>query len=279
MTTTDEEPRTHQPQAAISSSRWRETLWCWFVAGFEYSARATAMREGYVWSADTAASNVCTVAACRAEATESSSNPASGESPMPSHPHCKYSIRKAHPTEFSVLGDLTVDVYASLPGMPAVAEQADYYGVLRDVEKRAHTPATSVFTAVSDSGEVLGTVNFFTDMRQYGSGGAANSISNAAGIRYLVVKPERRGCGIGRSLTAYCISLARDLGKSAMILHTTKAMPTAWAMYERMGFLRCAELDFQQGALEVFGFRLDLAGTPFTVAPAIRDSASLGVSE
>jgi hypothetical protein len=42
---------------------------------------------------------------------------------MPSHSHCSYSIRKAYPTEFSVLGDLTVDVYASLPGMPAVAEQ------------------------------------------------------------------------------------------------------------------------------------------------------------
>ena len=198
---------------------------------------------------------------------------------MPYRPHCKYSIRKAHPTEFSLLGDLTVDVYASLPGMPAVAEQADYYGVLRDVEKRAHTPATSVFTAVSDSGELLGTINFFADMRHYGSGGTANSISNAAGIRYLAVKPERRGCGIGRSLTAYCIGLARELGKSAVILHTTKAMPTAWAMYERMGFQRRVELDFQQGALDVFGFKLELAGTPFTVAPAIRDSTSAGVSD
>jgi GNAT superfamily N-acetyltransferase len=198
---------------------------------------------------------------------------------MPSHPHCNYSIRKAHPSEFSVLGELTVDVYASLPGMPAVAEQADYYGVLRDVAKRARTPATSVFAAVSDCGELLGTVNFFADMRHYGSDGVASSISNAAGMRYLAVKPERRGGGIGRTLTAYCIGLACELGRSAVILHTTKAMPAAWAMYERMGFQRCAELDFQQGALEVFGFRLNLPGAPFTVAPAIGDSASLGVSE
>ena len=178
---------------------------------------------------------------------------------MRSLPQCKYRIREANPAEFSLLGELTVDVYASLPGMPAVVEQADYYGVLRDVAKRAHAPATSVFTAVSDCGELLGTVNFFADMSQYGSDGAASSISNAAGIRYLAVKPERRGDGIGRSLTAYCIGLARELGKSAVILHTTRAMPTAWAMYERMGFQRCAEIDFQQGSLEVFGFRLDLA--------------------
>jgi ribosomal protein S18 acetylase RimI-like enzyme len=195
--------------------------------------------------------------------------------------HCKYSIRKAYPTEFSLLGELTVDVYASLPGMPSVVEQPDYYGLLRDVAMRAHNPANSVFTAVSDSGELLGTVNFFADMSQYGSDRAASSISNAAGIRYLAVKPERRGGGIGRSLTAYCIGRARELGKSAVILHTTRAMPTAWAMYERMGFQRCAEIDFQQGTLEVFGFRLDLAATDplFTGAPAIRDAASPGLSE
>ena len=115
--------------------------------------------------------------------------------------HCKYSIRKAYPAEFSLLGELTVDVdvYARLPGMPSVIEQQDYYGLLRDVAMRAHNPANSVFTAVSDSGELLGTVNFFADMSQYGSDRAASSIPNAAGIRYLAVKPERRGSGIGRS--------------------------------------------------------------------------------
>jgi GNAT superfamily N-acetyltransferase len=94
----------------------------------------------------------------------------------------------------------------------------------------SRSPATSVFTAVSDSGELLGTVNFFADMRRYGSNGVASSIPNAAGLRYLAVKPERRGSDIGRALTTYCIGLARELGKSAVILHTTKAMPTAWAM-------------------------------------------------
>jgi GNAT superfamily N-acetyltransferase len=202
-----------------------------------------------------------------------------GEHPMPHLQQCKYSIREANPAEYSLLGNLTVDVYASLSSMPSVREQPDYYGVLRDVAKRAHPPATSVFTAVSDCGELLGTVNFFADMREYGSDEAASLISNAAGIRYLAVKPERRGFGIGRALTVYCIALAYDLGKSAVILHTTKAMPTAWAMYERMGFQRCVEIDFRQGSLEVFGFRLDLdtTGSPFTAA--IRDSASLSVSE
>jgi GNAT superfamily N-acetyltransferase len=203
----------------------------------------------------------------------------SGEYPVSLFLRCKYSIREANPVEYLALGELTVDAYASLPGMPRVNEQPDYYGVLRDVARRAHPPATRVFAAVSDYGELLGTVNFFSDMRQYGSDEAASSTPNAAGIRYLAVKPERRGGGIGRSLTAFCIGLAYDLSKSAVILHTTKAMPTAWAMYERMGFQRCVEIDFQQGSLEVFGFRLDLAMAGPTFTSAIRDSASPGLSE
>ena len=34
---------------ARKTSQWRETLRCWVVAGFEYAARVTAMREGHVW--------------------------------------------------------------------------------------------------------------------------------------------------------------------------------------------------------------------------------------
>jgi GNAT superfamily N-acetyltransferase len=182
-------------------------------------------------------------------------------SAMTSFRPCEYHIRKAYPTEFSLLGELTADVYASLPGMPSAVEQPDYYGVLRGIAKRAEDPAISVFTAVSNSGELLGVVNFFADMNSYGAAGAASSISNAAGIRYLAVKPGCRGSGIGRSLTAYCIGRARELSKSVVVLHTTRAMPMAWAMYERMGFQRCAEIDFQQGTLEVFGFTLALVAT------------------
>jgi ribosomal protein S18 acetylase RimI-like enzyme len=192
----------------------------------------------------------------------------------------KYSIRNAYPTEFSLLGELTVDAYASLPGMPSVIKLADYYGQLRDVARRALNPAISVFVAATKAGELLGSVDFIADMKHYGAAGAAGSISDAAGMRFLAVKHGYRGRGIGRSLTTHCVDLARASGKSAVILHTTRAMPAAWAMYEGMGFQRRAEIDFQQGTLEVYGFRLDLAvtGTPFNIAPMIRDFASPGYS-
>jgi ribosomal protein S18 acetylase RimI-like enzyme len=64
--------------------------------------------------------------------------------------------------------------------------------------------------------------------------------------------------GIGKALTQFCVDEARRLGRAQVILHTTRAMQTAWGMYERMGFERFPEIDFQQGKLEVYGFRLAL---------------------
>ena len=174
----------------------------------------------------------------------------------------KYSIREARSIEFSTLGELIVNAYASLPGMPGVEEQPDYYAVLRDIAKRAGNPAISVFLAASEFGELLGSVDFINDMKDYGARGAASSVCNAAGIRFLAVKSDSRGNGVGGSLTAHCIDRARELGKSAVILHTTRPMATAWAMYCRMGFQRYSEIDFQQGNLEVFGFRLALNMLP-----------------
>lgn len=169
-----------------------------------------------------------------------------------------FQIRRALPEECARLGRLVVGAYASLPGMPRLDEQPGYYGMLLDVGKRASNPAISIFAAVSPDGRILGCVDFIADMRQYGSGGGATQISDAAGIPLLAVAPEARGAGVGKALTEYCIHLAVDNGKSKVILHTTKAMKTAWKMYEKIGFVRLNAIDFQQGTLEVCGFVLNV---------------------
>ena len=93
-------------------------------------------------------------------------------------------------------------------------------------------------------------------MKQYGSGGTATQEKNAAGFRLLAVKDNVRGQGVGKLLTESCINKARENGVSQVIIHTTMAMQTAWRMYERSGFKRSPDLDFTQGELSVFGFRL-----------------------
>lgn len=169
-----------------------------------------------------------------------------------------YLIREARPQEYATLGRLIVNIYAALPGIPQPQEQPDYYQRLLHVEERAHNSAIRIFIAVGESGEALGCVDFIQDMVHYSSGGTASTVPDAAGIRLLAVSPAARGLGIGKALTRYCIEQAQALGKNTVILHTTHAMQTAWTLYERMGFQRFPEIDFKQGNLEVFGFRLAL---------------------
>jgi ribosomal protein S18 acetylase RimI-like enzyme len=170
-----------------------------------------------------------------------------------------YSIREARPEEHAELGRLIVDAYANLPGMPSVAEQPEYYERLMDVAQRAANPSIRVFAAVGDAGELLGSVDFVEEMKEYRSGGTAGEVRDAAGIRLLAVRPDGRGKGVGKALTEYCMQRAASLGRAQVVLHTTRAMETAWKMYERLGFVRFPEIDFQQGRLDVFGFKVVLS--------------------
>ena len=167
-------------------------------------------------------------------------------------------IRQARADEYAALGKLLVSAYAALPGMPSSREQPDYYAMLENVAARAAKPALRVFVAADGMDHLLGSVDFIDDMAQYGSGGMVSTLTNAVGIRLLAVDNASRGQGVGKALTQFCIERARELGKARVVLHTTLIMQTAWAMYERLGFVRFPEIDFRQGNLEVFGFQLSL---------------------
>ncbi len=169
-------------------------------------------------------------------------------------------IRPARPEELPALGALVADAYAALPGMPGTGEQPAYYAMVRDAPARARNPAIQIIAAVTSDGELVGSVDLITEMAHYGSGGTASRRTGAAGIRLLAVAPGARGRGIGKALTRYCIDRARALGRVSIVLHTTRAMHTAWRMYEQLGFFRSPDLDFRQGALEVFGFERSLQG-------------------
>ena len=168
-------------------------------------------------------------------------------------------IRDIQNHEHAALGQLMVGVYSSLDGFPTPAEQPAYYQMLADIGSFTEKPGARVLVATGADDSLLGGVIYFADMAQYGSGGIATTITNASGIRLLGVAPQARGLGVGKALTLACLQLARDAGHAQMILHTTQAMQTAWTMYEKLGFQRSTDLDFMQGALPVFGFRLKLA--------------------
>lgn len=166
-------------------------------------------------------------------------------------------IRNADPSEHTAIGELLVDVYAQLDGFPKQNEQPDYYRMLRQVGDLTRQPGTEIIIA-SRNNQLLGAVVNFSDMQYYGAGGTATSEKNAGGFRLLAVHASARGLGVGKKLTMECIARARDRNLKQVIIHSTKAMTTAWKMYENIGFERSPDLDFMQAELPVFGFRLKL---------------------
>jgi len=169
-----------------------------------------------------------------------------------------YQIRNAKPEEFTEIGKLMVQVYSQLEGFPKESEQPNYYKMLANIGELTNNPGTELLVAVSSEGEIMGGVVFFNDMKYYGSGGTATKEGNAAGFRLLAVSPSARGKGIGKLLTEECIRKAKEANLQQVIIHSTKAMQIAWKMYENIGFKRSEDLDFMQGELPVFGFRLPL---------------------
>lgn len=170
----------------------------------------------------------------------------------------EYIIRNAVPSEFEEIGKLLIGVYSQLEGFPKENEQPNYYKMLANIGDFTKNQETELLAAVDKNDTILGAVVFFNDMQFYGSGGTATQEKNAAGFRLLGVDPSARGKGIGKLLTQECIKKAAENNQNQLIIHSTLAMKTAWKMYENLGFKRSEDLDFMQGELPVFGFRLKI---------------------
>jgi len=170
----------------------------------------------------------------------------------------QFEIRDLRPEESIDLGRLLVDVYTALEGFPTPQAQPDYYEMLANIGQFAARKGARVLVAVKPDGDLVGGLVYFGDIAEYGAEGTAKNVRNASGIRLLGIDPAFRGLGAGRALTEYCIGLARDKGHGEVILHTTRAMHTAWALYERMGFARSEDLDFSWDGYPVYGLRLQL---------------------
>ena len=167
-----------------------------------------------------------------------------------------YTIRNAFSSEFEEIGKLLIHVYSQLDGFPKEKDQPNYYKMLANIGDFTNHPETELLVAVDANNVILGAVVYFNDMKYYGSGGIATQEQNAAGFRLLGVDTNARGKGIGKLLTEECIKKASENKRNQVIIHSTLAMKTAWQMYENLGFKRSEDLDFMQGELAVFGFRL-----------------------
>lgn len=79
-----------------------------------------------------------------------------------------------------------------------------------------------------------------------------------AWVRAVGVRRSARGTGVARAIMEHCA--AHATGASALALHTMDFMPAAVRLYERLGYERVPEFDFEAGggAFTAIAYRLIL---------------------
>lgn len=144
-------------------------------------------------------------------------------------------VRPVAAHEMAEAAEVTVAAYRALPGAHM---EGGYEDELRDIAGR-HRDAEVLVAA--EAGRILGTVTYIADPA---SPWADAQRPDEAGIRMLGVAPEAQGRGVGQALTEACVARAQAQGCAAISLFTTEWMATAHRIYERLGFERAPDRDW-----------------------------------
>ena len=162
----------------------------------------------------------------------------------------RFTIRESTPAEFEAIGELTVQAYRDVG-----ETEEGYFDELRDVADRA--AQVPVLVAIEEgTGRVLGAVTYVPGPGPFHEG----QFGDVASFRMLAVAADARGHGIGAALVQACIDRARAGGRAALSLFTRPFMTAAHRMYERLGFHRVRDQDWEFEPGEwLYAYRLDLA--------------------
>lgn len=149
-------------------------------------------------------------------------------------------IRVARAEEHEAVSAIIRAAYAEYEATRAPDRWQRYIDNAADVSSRLDK--SELLVAELDS-ELVGCITFYPPATASAAGGWPEGW---VGLRLLAAHPSARGKGVGRALMEASIERARSLGAPVIALHTTEAMAVARAMYERMGFVRIPERDFNQ---------------------------------
>jgi predicted N-acetyltransferase YhbS len=163
-------------------------------------------------------------------------------------------IRDARPEDRDAIRDVTLAAYQEYaPRMPGFWE-----GYRENIVASLADVGSAEQLVAEQDHAVVGTVLLYPPRRMKLSRAASLDMPWPE-VRLLAVLPAARGRGVGAALMRECMQRVRSSGGLVLSLHTTDLMQTALRMYERMGFVRAAELDFTpEPGVMVKGYRLDL---------------------
>ena len=97
------------------------------------------------------------------------------------------------------------------------------------------------------------------DGRVIGTSATVRYGSRFGWVGMVLVDPSAQGRGIGKALMVRCIERARALELVGLALSTQPSMRAAHRVYERLGFVRAPERDWQpMPGIDLLVYRLDL---------------------
>lgn len=147
-------------------------------------------------------------------------------------------VREARPDELDAAGRLVADAYAAAG--PVDDEGRRYLDEIRDARRRARVCPVLVALDAGD-GTLLGCVTYVPDAA---NPLAEHELPDEAGFRMLGVAVGAQRRGAGEALVRACIERARRDGRRALAISTGAEMAAARRLYERLGFRRAPERDF-----------------------------------
>jgi ribosomal protein S18 acetylase RimI-like enzyme len=165
-------------------------------------------------------------------------------------------IRDARTEERSTMRALTLaayEEYATIMPLPA------WVGLRGAIINALDTESAAERIVALQDGVLVGSVMLFPP--QTDAYGDMTGKASHPELRLLAVVHAARGQGVGRALTEACIARARQMGATELGLHTSDSLQAAIRLYERMGFTRAPDRDFQPapGTELVKGYRFALA--------------------
>lgn len=149
------------------------------------------------------------------------------------------SVREARDDELDAAGAVVAEAY----GAPGVLGEGGHRYLDRVRDARGRARDCPVLVAVDqDAGDLLGCVTYVPCAD---NPFAELEVEGEAGFRMLGVAVAAQGRGVGRSLVEACIDRARADGRRGLAISTGPGMATAHRLYERLGFRRAPDRDFE----------------------------------
>ena len=150
-------------------------------------------------------------------------------------------VRDAVPADYPAIRGVVIAAYRQYADLIARDIFSPYLADVLDLERHASHGRLLVVEA---DDQVRGFAAFYPDASVQGFGWPPGWASGRA----LSVHPAARGLGVARVLLASCERLAQDSGAPIFAFHTASFMTSAIALYERLGYHRAPEFDFDMAA-------------------------------